>query len=418
MPMTNAFNKAINFFSIYSKEIILALLIASVTFFSVFTLYEEHQNILLYDGSDAYFEADTARTFNIMTDRNSVLHYRSSVHPLVSLQTYTPTFIIKNMGVGFPLAVKIVICFIASMWALCLYCLFRVIGNNLIQSTLLTLLGLTSAAGIFWLTIPESFALGSISIICTLIIAGISNHKKLDQKYFVFINIFSFSVTITNWMAGIAATLATHKIKQTIKICFVSLFIVTTLWGIQKIIFPYSTFFIGSNEESRYIFSPDLTRIKSTIINFLSHTVIAPEIKITSKTTSNGWAMLSFLNSSIAPNNLIALSANAIWLAILAISAIAVQLMKDYKVLKFTIYATIAGQLLLHLFYGEELFLYSLHFLPLLLAVISLSLKTPASKIVLPLVIVIIPLLYSNNLDKFKKASQLASPPIQEVITK
>lgn len=416
--MTNALNKAISFFGIYSKEIILALLISSVTFFSVFTLYEEHQDILLHDGSDAYFEADTARTFNIMTDRKSVLHYRSSVHPLVSLQTYIPTFIIKNMGVSFPLAVKIVICFIASMWAIFLYFLFRVIGNNLIQSTLLTLLGLTSASGIFWLTIPESFALGSISIICTLLIAGTSHHKKLGEKYFVFINIFSFSVTITNWMAGIATTLATHKIKQTIKICFISLLIIISLWGIQKQIFPHTTFFIGSNEESRYLFFPDLIRIKSTFINFLSHTVIAPEIKITSKTTSNGWPMLSFLNSSIAPNNLLAFSANVIWLTILAISAIAVQFMKDYKALRFTIYATILGQLLLHLFYGEELFLYSLHFLPLLLAVISLSLKTAASKIVLPLVILIIPLLYSNNLDKFKTASQLASPPTQQVITK
>jgi hypothetical protein len=65
---------------------------------------------------------------------------------------------------------------------------------------------------------------------------------------------------------------------------------------------------------------------------------------------------------------------------------------------------TLAGQLVLHLLYGEETFLYSLHYLPLLIATAALAAIGQFRKISLILALIVLCGGGINNLVKFREA--------------
>lgn len=62
------------------------------------------------------------------------------------------------------------------------------------------------------------------------------------------------------------------------------------------------------------------------------------------------------------------------------------------------------GQVLLHLIYSSEVFLYSLHFLPLIIIFASLTTLTRYRKVALVLALLLIPLAFMNNGAQFKKS--------------
>jgi hypothetical protein len=69
--------------------------------------------------------------------------------------------------------------------------------------------------------------------------------------------------------------------------------------------------------------------------------------------------------------------------------------------------ATAAGQLMLHLVYGDETFLYALHYAPLLIAMVALSSLTNLRRAVLTLTVLLIPLATINNAQRFAESVEL-----------
>lgn len=402
----------LNFLS--PKEVLISFIILLVSGLSTYQLYKLHDKNLITSSKNVYFQADLSRTYSAMSNRVSEAHYRAKVHPLFPIQTYSPVFLLKKLGFSTFSAIKIVVCAIASIWGLCLYGMFRLIGNNRFHAVLLTMLGLSSASAMFWLSVPESYALGSLNIIIALCFAALANYKPLPNKSYILINLITLSTTITNWMSGIAVTLANRSIRETIKLCLISLALVTIFWGVQKHFFPYTVFFLGDSEEVSYIFAPSLDRLVALVSTFFFHTVISPAINIIDHNI-DGWPLISFQNSMPASSNLVELTGSLLWICTLAVSAITFFKLKNHLPLRVTLGLTILGQLFLHLFYGEETFLYSLHFLPLLLALVSIGLTTKNSKLIVGFITLLIPIFFITNLQKFQNMREIAIPPDQEV---
>jgi hypothetical protein len=74
--------------------------------------------------------------------------------------------------------------------------------------------------------------------------------------------------------------------------------------------------------------------------------------------------------------------------------------------LRFVIGVVLGGQLVLHLLYGEETFLYSLHFAPLLILVAAFGTTTSARAVVLVLVAGLIVSVGVNNVTRFSEATR------------
>lgn len=397
-----------------AKEILIGLILFFSSAVLTFYLYGFHDKNLITASENVYFQADIGRSYDTMSDRKSPGHYRAKVHPLLPIQVHPPVFLLTKLGISTFSAVKVVVCTIAAIWCLFIYGMFRLIGNTRPHAILMTLLGLSSASAFFWLTVPESYALGSINLIMALGFAALANHKKMPNSAYIVVNAITLSTTITNWMAGISATLASRNIKETIKICLMALAVVTIIWGVQKRYFPTTVFFLGDREEANYMFSPNFHRIIAVFSTFFFHTLIAPAFTIIDHNIE-GWPLLSFQNALPTSNNLFALAGSIVWLGTLIISAIAFFSAKTQLPLKITLGLTLLGQLCLHLFYGEETFLYALHFLPLLLVVVSIGLNSKNAKVISALICVLIPLLFINNFQQFQNVNKVAVPPNVEV---
>jgi hypothetical protein len=61
----------------------------------------------------------------------------------------------------------------------------------------------------------------------------------------------SLRITVTNWMAGLAAAWRGLGWRRTIGVSVGALAMVTVLWGVQRLYFPTIQFFV-SEEEGTY----------------------------------------------------------------------------------------------------------------------------------------------------------------------
>ncbi|MDR4474074.1 MAG: hypothetical protein MRJ92_15990 [Nitrospira sp.] len=104
-------------------------------------------------------------------------------------------------------AVLLVNSLVAALWGGTLYLLFRLLGCRL-DASLLTLLGLCSAASLFWLPIPNSYSWGSLSIMLALLLLLAAEQRAFGATVYAAASALTLSFTVTNWMAGLLVSLA------------------------------------------------------------------------------------------------------------------------------------------------------------------------------------------------------------------
>ena len=118
----------------------------------------------LLHSMDFWFEADTVREVSNMTSATDD-HSRTSVHPLFSILTFIPVYLMKHALTIPPLrAVLHVTSIMGGLWVGTLYLLLRLLGCRKLDAFVFTILGLSSASAMFWLPVPNSYTWGSWSI--------------------------------------------------------------------------------------------------------------------------------------------------------------------------------------------------------------------------------------------------------------
>lgn len=395
-------------------EAMVAVLLTLVAASVFYTLYGRHDTALLTDINDVWFQSDLKRVFENMTDRFARGHYRVKVHPLHSLLTYSPTLLLRKIGFDPLHAVQIVTASIAAVYLLAVYVLLRVIGCARVDAFVFSLLGACSTAALFWLSVPESYGLGATSIVIGLLLAATGTQRRQALWKYVAISALTLSITVTNWMVGILATLTAHTLKRAVFITVIAFSVVALLWGVEKQIFPTAMFFVGDREEGRYLVWPTITRIVSVLDSLLFHTMISPTITVAS-TTGMGWPLLSMQTSTPGSSGVLGIVGVILWSLLLGLGLWALLSSKTSQAIRVALGLTLLGQLGLHTLYGDETFLYSLHFLPLLITVAALStlthLRVPAMAIALTL----IPVAGANNWQQFHEAIALAASPRHDV---
>lgn len=163
---------------------------------------------------------------------------------------------------------------------------------------------------------------------------------------------------------------------------------------------------MGDKEEAACIYSPTLERSAQVLTGVLSSSMVAP--KVTADTVNDtGWPVLSVQKSVPGSSGWIGGMANVLWLGLTCIGAAALFLVSELKNARIVIGAVIGGQIALHLVYGGETFLYSLHFLPLLVIVGAFGTRTRWRTVSLTIAGLLVPLLLLNNFGQFGAALHL-----------
>lgn len=89
--------------------------------------------------------------------------------------------------------------------------------------------------------------------------------------------------------------------------------------------------------------------------------------------------------------------ASVAWAGLLALGVYGLVASPGFPAFRLVLALALAGQFVLHLFYGYETFVFSLHFLPLLVAITALGSKTRFRPFVLTLAVVFSFSAFFNN---------------------
>ncbi|HEX8172749.1 MAG TPA: hypothetical protein VF824_19585 [Thermoanaerobaculia bacterium] len=381
--------------------IALGLCAAAVSF-----IVEKNLPTVAYRGNaDLWYEGDLHRVFDNMTDRQSD-HYRAKVHPLFSLLVYSAVYIPRVLLHVEPLlSVRIVVAAAAFAWGALLYALLEEVAGSVAGAVTFSLAAIVSAAMLFWGTVPETYLFGSVSIVLAMLAAI---HVRRESALTA-VSGLTMSFTITNWMAGIAAAWSALRWRRSLQVTVNAFALVVLLWGVQKYLFPSAQFFIGDKEERDYLFRPTPPRIAQAAGDFFVTTMVMPRSRAEFR-DYQPQAVLLTQHAQLGSNRPWGLIATILWLALLALGAAGVARLAPP--LRWTLLLTLAGQLVLHILYGDETFLYAMHFVPLLVVLAACSLRTRARKIALALAALFVVTAAVNNVRELGRARHYVRVPL------
>jgi hypothetical protein len=356
---------------------------------------------------DVWFTADPPRVYANMTSQYSD-HSRTKVHPLYSLLMGVPTMAIRKLArIPSPVAMQIVLSCVAALWTLTLFAILRTLGCRLFDATLFTLLGASSAAAVFWFTVPETYAAGSWTILLAILFAVLAQRASFSPMHYAVVSALTLSITVTNWMVGLLITKARFAWKQTLAISAGALCLVALLWGVQKLIFPVTPFFVPEYGETNYLLASTPGPV---LQSFFFHALVMPTIQLKARpkhVSPDAKYVFATQRSRAGSAGVFGILGIALWALLLPLGVWGLWTLPGLDSFRFVLIGTLLGQLTLHLLYGSETFLYSLHYAPLLVIVAACSSLTPARPLALVLGAFATVGFLFNNLRQFQAALDL-----------
>jgi hypothetical protein len=381
----------------------LAIAIAISTYVGTYALPDP----ILTDfyAQDVWFGGDIPTVFGNITNINSDFG-RNNKHPLLPLLVFPLVLAVGKLFHLDPLAaVRLVIVGVSVLWIGSLYALFRLMGCYRLDATLFSLLGGVSAAAVFWLVIPESFSFGSLTIILGLAVVAVSQSRPLNAGWYLAVNVVTLSITITNWMVGILATVVNHRWYKALQIIGGALLLATGLWILQRIVFVNAGFpfqpgtFLG---EKKFISAPGNGGILAVLSAFCLQTMVMPATQFQDFPIRPDWVKLAANHLAPASGSSWGPIAIGCWTVLLGLGVWSLFTLDRHPKLRLVLGITLLVQLAMHSIYGvEETFIYSLHFLPLLLTLAALSLFTRLRPVVLILAAMLVVSAGLNNHAQF-----------------
>ena len=377
---------------------------ACLAYFAAISLWGEGAIRLSISGR--WFQSDGWRVFDDMTNFDAN-HSRDRVHPLFSLFAIGATTLIRAIVPVDPEGAIRIFNGIAFMtWCGLLYATMRIVGCKIVDAVLLTILAAVSAGSLFWFVLPETYVPGTVSILLCLFVVALATKRDWPL---VLAAAGSLSFTITNWIAGLSIIAASRTVGRGIILAGLSLGLVLGGWTVGKIIYTHpSTFFLLPavvQDEADYINNKDAGGIGTKLAGTLVSPIVVPDLQRTHEQPTG--QLLSFQATAItswASGNWLFLAAAGLWLLLLAASVPALLSRRDRLALALGM--MLAGQLALHIIYGDETFLYALHFIPLLIMILAVAATTARARIMRPFVILLIMLAGVNNGMRLDEATR------------
>ncbi len=358
-----------------SITLVLAIVFAGISYLSA----QQIPDPLLTDfyAQDVWFGGDIPTVFGNITSLQSDFG-RNNKHPLFPLIAFPLVFGLGKLLHLEPVsAARLVIALVGASWIGSLYILFRLLPCPRLDAVIFSLLGGVSAAATFWFVVPETFSFGSLSILLVLVVVALAQHRKLAPVWYVLAGAFSLSITLTNWMVGLLATIVNHRWKKALQITLVTFLVVNVLWVLQRSIFRNAGYsfslktFVG---EKKFMSAPESEGVLSAVSSFFYQTIVMPATQVQDSLIRAGWAQLTANTLTPGSGGFWGMLAVVAWTALFILGAWSFLTTKQQPKLRIVVGLALLGQLLIHSVYGrQETFIYSLHFTPLLLTVAAFS---------------------------------------------
>jgi hypothetical protein len=389
-----------------------------------------------FDAPNVWFQADLPRVFTVMTDPS--YHARSYYHPLFGILTQPAVAVLRALtGLPALVAVRALVAAYAGVWACLLYSIAIALSLRKIEALVLTLIAVVSSAALFWWAVPETYGLGSLSLLVVLRMSLRRDARHLSGWVLLGSNLLALGTTVTNGLLGFFLTLRARRLGSAIRHIVMAVVIVTAVWGIQKMLHPdrgiqaqsgisrnptteaeraptagrESKIWTVLTEERHYARALTPSEIAEAAAVFVLHSVVAPPIE--SIPGDCGRGNLSVQDARPGGTGVIGLVSLAIWGVLLVTGTRAFFAAKSHGTFRVVLGCGLLWQLTLHIVYGSETFLYALHYGPLLLILTAYAFHCRQRWLVLAGAVCLLLLLSYNNVHRFWDAIQVASDAVR-----
>ena len=292
---------------------------------------------------------------------------------MTSLLLSTPTIILTKLGCTAVLAARLTIAIGAGLLAATFFYLCRWVTRRAVDALVYTALLMSSASFLCFATVFELYVWGAFSILAALVSATVGDRYK--GVALVIGSAISLSFTVTNWMAGLAAAYLSVPMRRAALYSAFAFAAVAALTAVQSNLYPTSGKFLFLGEEQRYTKIDFREKLQAAPTAFFLDPIILPGVVI--KISEKGKTILTAERPD-GKTSPIVIAASLIWLCLAGAGALgAWSTQGPPRQMATLVTGLTAGQLFLHLFYGDGgFFLYSLHFAPLLILLASFSSAT------------------------------------------
>lgn len=330
---------------------------------------------------DLWFNADIERVINSLAIPNEAS--RLNIHPLLGLIIlpvarpiyFGATMTGLDIGPSMSIAAQLVTSISAGITWILVYLISLNLGLKRIQGFAVGIFFLSSSTFMFWWSIPETFPLGSPTILIPFFLLST---RTRSHRLWILSLVGSFSITITNLSAGLIAACARFGLRRQLhKILGATMIMAILLSLVQKSYIPTAKLPLQSlKEEVRFI------KLDNPPIEKLYQFFLAPLAPLSPPNTPAGGALIYRILRFEIPafNNIYPLGALAgvLWIFLLLNGCYAAALKRSPTSTALAIFAGI--QLFLHFVYGDSPFLYSAHYTPVLILIAAYGLANRKSK--------------------------------------
>jgi hypothetical protein len=364
------------------------------------------------DSFDAWFDGDIVRYYEAMTasDGNNA---RTSRHPLFPLVAFPPTRALRLVGLDKVKSVRVVIALVGGACIALLFFLLRLLGCRRFDATLFSVVSAVSASSMFWFVVPETYPFGSLSILLALTIVALGDYWNVNSVWYVIVSALTLCFTTTNWLVGLIATFVRFQLRKVVIISATAFCLVLMLWGVEKAVFPQASFFFymptAANGGDQFVLSGKSGGIRRVANTVVFHSMVMPAIEEIEPVSPDEGPAMSIQLSAPGSTGLLGKSAVAMWAALLLLGIWGFLFLGRQYRFRIVLLVTFFGELTLYLYFGVETFLYTLHFIPLLVIVAALGTLTALRPVVLMLAGALVVSAGINNVSQFNKATEFVA---------
>jgi hypothetical protein len=326
------------------------------------------------------------------------------------LLTVSAAYALRLLGLGPTAIVAAVSAMSAGVWMFACYALLRALGHAALDAIVFALLAACSAAGLFWLTVPETMALGSASVLAAVAVGVLACERRVGERWLVAAGVASLSITVTNWMAGLAASAMTLPWKRALQVSANALALVVVLWTVQRAVVPRADFFVGYSNEERYFMRPEargpFTSVQVAVVNGM----MMPQMSATVKPGRG--PILTVQDIRLRDQTVLWMAGTAVWLMVLGCGVHVSLARKPGRRGEQLVLVVAAGQLALDAIYGTETFLYTLNLIPLLVAAGAAGLESRGRWVVRAGVVALLVMAVTSNASRLHEARRYFTPAV------
>lgn len=312
--------------------------------------------------TDVWFDGDLPKIACMMTHADAGQHRVTSEHPLLPSATFGPAALLRLAHAAPPVVFRAWSAAVAGLWTMVFFALLYRITGRLADAIVFTMLGAATSAATFWMSVPEAFVLGSITLLLPFFLAAAP--RPAGPARHTLLAMLAMSVTVTNAISAASASFATLPWRHAWQVLANAVLLLTVTWAMQAAWFPHSTYFLGSGRVLELIRDDEKPAPAAVLRTALVSSIVMPAVAITHEPDRQG---LTVQHAWPHYDEWWGAGAAVAWVALFLAGVAELMRQESLRALRLVTGITVAGQLAIHFIIGRETFLYTMHIAPVLI---------------------------------------------------